>query len=58
MGVTVTCKRPENHEQMTALIRELLDCMTAPTVQDPEVLGAYSPNSEISNAPSSAESKA
>lgn len=29
MGVTVTCKRPENQWQMTALIRELLACMEA-----------------------------
>lgn len=47
IGVTVTCKRPENHEQMTALIRDLLDCMNAPTVPDPEVLGDKSPNAEL-----------
>lgn len=49
MGVTVTCQRPENHEQMTALIRELLDCMNAPAVPDPEVLGDRSPNAEVSD---------
>lgn len=43
IGITVACKRPENHEQMTALIRELLAIMEAPTVPDPEVLGDRSP---------------
>jgi len=31
MGCTITSKRPENHEQMTSLIRELLAMMEAPT---------------------------
>jgi hypothetical protein len=53
MGVTVTCKRPDNHEQMTALIRELLDCMNAPTVLDPEVLGDKSPNVRVSDGANS-----
>lgn len=48
IGATVTCKRPENSEQMNALMRELIAISEAPSVPDPEVLGDRSPNKAIS----------
>ena len=56
MGCTITSKRPENHEQMTELIRELLRMMEAPTVPDPEVLGDRSPNDELNDRRNQPES--
>ena len=50
IGVTVTRKRPENEEQMTALLRELLAFLAATTVPDPEVLGDKSPNTSMRHA--------
>jgi len=44
IGATVTRKRPENSEQMNALLRELIAISEAPTVPEPEVLGDRSPN--------------
>ena len=44
IGATVSCERPKNSEEMTALLRELLAMREAPDVADPEVLGKYSPN--------------
>ncbi|MGC3961309.1 MAG: hypothetical protein QM813_26300 [Verrucomicrobiota bacterium] len=50
IGATVTCERPKNSEEMTALLRELLAMREAPDVADPEVLGKYSPNAKLMDA--------
>lgn len=48
IGATVSCERPKNSDEMTALLRELIAMREAPDVADPEVLGKYSPNDEVS----------
>lgn len=38
MGMSVTLERPQNNDQMIEIVRELLDCMTAPEIPNPETL--------------------
>ncbi len=42
VNATVTCKRPENSEQMNALLRELIAINEAHDLPDEEVLGSRS----------------